>query len=210
MSIYEQISLAVQKGEVEEVAKLSRQALENGSDALDVLNNALMPGIEVVGEKFARDELFIPEVMMCAQALQSGINTINPFLSKEENTYKAKVLIGTVANDVHDLGKNLVKMMFTANGFDVIDLGVDVSPEKFAAAVEEHNPQVLGLSALLTTTMPEMARTIKHLDSKGMRKNLTIMVGGAPVTEEFAKEIGADIYADNAIEAANMLKSMVQ
>lgn len=209
MSLYEKISRAVQKGEVEEVASLARQALENGSDALDVLNNALMPGIEVVGEKFARDELFIPEVMMCAQALQAGIDTINPFLSREESTHKAKVLIGTVAKDVHDLGKNLVKMMLTANGFDVIDLGVDVSPEKFAVGIEEHKPDILGLSALLTTTMPEMAKTIQYLETKGLRTNLRIMVGGAPVTEEFAREIGADIYADNAIEAANILKNML-
>ncbi len=209
MSLFDDISLAVQKGEVEEVASLAKQALEQGSGALEVLNNALMPGIEVVGEKFGRDELFIPEVMMCAQALQAGIDTINPFLTKEESSYKAKIVLGTVANDVHDLGKNLVKMMFTANGFDVVDLGVDVPAEKFATAVKEHQPQVLGLSALLTTTMPEMAKTIKHIDSEGLRDGLKIMVGGAPVTEDFAREIGADIYADNAIEAANTLKSMI-
>jgi 5-methyltetrahydrofolate--homocysteine methyltransferase len=209
MSLFDDISLAVQKGEVEEVASLAKQALEQGSGALEVLNNALMPGIEVVGEKFGRDELFIPEVMMCAQALQAGIYTINPFLTKEESSYKAKIVLGTVANDVHDLGKNLVKMMFTANGFDVVDLGVDVPAEKFATAVKEHQPQVLGLSALLTTTMPEMAKTIKHIDSEGLRDGLKIMVGGAPVTEDFAREIGADIYADNAIEAANTLKSMI-
>lgn len=209
MSIYEQISMAVQKGEVEEVAALSKQALEDGSGAMDVLNTGLMPGIEIVGEKFGADELFIPEVMMCAQALQAGIDTINPFLSKEESTYKAKVVIGTVANDVHDLGKNLVKMMLTANGFEVIDLGVDVSPGDFAGALDKHRPQVLGLSALLTTTMPEMAKTIEYLKQKGLRDGIQIMVGGAPVTEDFAREIGADIYADNAIEAANMLKSVL-
>ena len=209
MSLYEQISLAVQKGEIEEVGSLSKQALEEGNNALDVLNSALMPGIEIVGEKFGRDELFIPEVMMCAQALQAGINTINPFLTKEQSSYKAKIVIGTVANDVHDLGKNLVKMMFTANGLEVIDLGVDVSAEKFAAALEEHKPQVLGLSALLTTTMPEMAKTIEFINSKGLHNGLQIMVGGAPVTEDFAKEIGADFYADNAIEAANTVKGMI-
>lgn len=208
MEIYEKISKAVQGGEVEEVARLTKQALEEGKEALDVLNGALMPGIEVVGEKFARDELFIPEVMMCAQALQGGIDTINPFLPKETDNYRARIVLGTVANDVHDLGKNLVKMMLTANGFEVIDLGVDVPPEKFAGAIKEHHPQVLGLSALLTTTMPEMAKTISFLESKGLRENLQIIVGGAPVSEDFAREIGADYYADNAIEAANLLKKI--
>lgn len=139
-SLYHNISIAVQQGEAEEVEKLTRQALQNGCAALDLLDNALMPGIEIVGKKFASNELFIPEVMMCAQALQAGINSINPFLNKNNSVYKAKVLIGTVSNDVHDLGKNLVKMILTANSFEVIDLGVDVSPEKFALLWKCTNP----------------------------------------------------------------------
>ncbi|MCF8011522.1 MAG: corrinoid protein [Clostridiales bacterium] len=208
--MYQKISLAVQEGEIEEVDQLTIKSLEKGNDPLDVLNNALMSGIEIVGQKFADGELFIPEVMMCAQALQAGIDRLNPFLKQDENPHRAKIVIGTVANDVHDLGKNLVKMMLTANGYEVIDMGVNVSAEEFAGAVRGHNPDVVGMSALITTTMLEMSKTIEYIKTQGLHNgSLKILVGGAPVTEKFAKEIGADLYADDAIEAARILREIL-
>ncbi|MBE0465946.1 MAG: corrinoid protein [Candidatus Desulforudis sp.] len=207
MGIYQLLSRAVEAAEVDRVEKLTRTALDEGLAPNDVLDNGLMPGIEVVGEKFGRGELFIPEVMMSARALQTGLGVLRPFLKVEDTSFKGKLVLGTVAGDIHDLGKNLVAMMFTANGYEVIDLGVDVSSEKFVAAAEEHQPDFIGLSALLTTTMSRMPEIIRLLDERGLRGNTCrVIVGGAPLNESFAAEIGADLYADSAIEAVNLVR----
>ena len=205
------LSKAVESGEAS-IRALVFQAMKSGLSASDVLNQGLLPGIERVGEKFARGELFIPEVMFCARVLQEGIDTLRPHLQKNTApAMKGKLVLGTVAGDIHDLGKNLVKMMFTAHGYEVVDLGVDVAPEKFAAATEEHRPDFIGLSALLTTTMAQMEKIIKFIEERDLRKNgCLIMVGGAPVTAEFAGSIGADIYADNAVEAVELVKKGVR
>jgi 5-methyltetrahydrofolate--homocysteine methyltransferase len=169
-----------------------------------------MPGIEAVGKKFAREEMFLPEVLMSAKCLQQGMDMLKPhFTASGDNKLRGRIVIGTVLGDVHDLGKNLVKMMFTANGYDVIDLGINVPPEKFAAALEDYRPDLLGLSALLTTTMSQMAQTVAHLRRNNSAGPYRIIVGGAPVTEEFAREIGADYYAENAIEAVALAQKVI-
>lgn len=208
--MFEILATAVESGEAKNIRRLVLEGIESGSPALDMLNKGLLPGIEKVGQKFARGELFIPEVMLCARVFQEGADVLRPYLEDGAGpAFKGRLVLGTVAGDIHDLGKNLVKMMFAANGYQVIDLGVDVAPERFAAAVEEHRPDFVGLSALLTTTMLEMEKTIKHLEGRGLRKS-KIMVGGAPVTADFARSIGADLYADNAIEAVEMAKRAVE
>lgn len=210
MSIFSMLSQAVESGNSKEVQFLVTKALEEDLDLVDVLNEGLLAGIEIVGKRFGQGELFIPEVMICARALQDGIDTLRPYLQGKDNYFKGKIVLGTVAGDIHDLGKNLVKMMFTANGFEVIDLGVDVSPEKFVATLKEHRPDFIGLSALLTTTMLQMEKTIRNLKkSDWWENNCLIMVGGAPVTADFAYSIGADIYADNAIEAVELARKAV-
>jgi len=210
--MFQKLSRAVETGDLQNIKSLILQAVKNGLPALEILNRGLLPGIEKVGEKFGRDELFIPEVMLCARVLQEGIDVLRPHLQNNSTpAFKGRLVLGTVAGDIHDIGKNLVKMMFIANGFEVFDLGINVAPEKFAAAIEEYHPHFVGLSALLTTTMPQMAATIKYLDARGLRNNkCLIMVGGAPVTAEFAGSIGADLYADNAIEAVEQAKKVVR
>lgn len=210
--MFQKLSRAVETGDLQNIKSLILQAVKNGLPALEILNRGLLPGIEKVGKKFGRDELFIPEVMLCARVLQEGIDVLRPHLQNNSTpAFKGRLVLGTVAGDIHDIGKNLVKMMFIANGFEVFDLGINVASEKFAAAIEEYHPHFVGLSALLTTTMPQMAATIKYLDARGLRNNkCLIMVGGAPVTAEFAGSIGADLYADNAIEAVEQAKKAVR
>ncbi len=210
MDYYKELSTAVQNGDPNKVESIISRALKEGYRANDLLDNGLMSGIEVVGEKFGRNEMFIPEVMMSAKCLQCGMDKLKPLFTAGGRKLRGSLVIGTVAGDVHDLGKNLVSMMFTANGFDVVDLGVDVAPERFAEAVEKYKPDFLGLSALLTTTMSQMSKTVAYLRDKNPNRSYKIIVGGAPVTEEFAAEIGADYYADNAIEAVELARSVME
>jgi len=209
MEILDQIAQAVENGEEEEVKELVQQALDNQGNALKIIDEGLMKGMEVVGEKFGNGEMFIPEVMIAAQSLQVGIGMLKPHLQEGERSFIGKVVLGTVAGDIHDLGKNLVKMMLAANGFEVIDLGTDTPVEKFVNAVEEHQPDVVGLSALLTTTMPEMQKVVDALKEKGLKEQVKVILGGAPVTEDFAEKIEADLYAEDALEAVKVLKSEV-
>lgn len=209
MELFDQIAQVVENGDEEETKKLVQQALDNQEDPLSIIDGALMKGMGVVGDKFGKGEMFIPEVMIAAQALQAGIEIINPHLQEGQRSYIGKVVIGTVAGDIHDLGKNLVKMMLSANGFEVIDLGVDLPEEKFVEAVEKEKPQILGMSALLTTTMPEMKKVIDTLQEKGLRDQVQVILGGAPVNQEFADKIGADLYAEDALEAVNVLKKVL-
>lgn len=209
MESYKNLAEAVENGEEEEVKKLVQQALENGDVALQIIDQGLMKGMEVVGEKFGKGDMFIPEVMISALSLQSGIKMLKPYLEEGQRSHIGKVVIGTVAGDIHDLGKNLVKMMLTANGFEVIDLGTDTPVEDFVKAVEEHSPEVLGLSALLTTTMPEMNKVLDALKEKGLKDQVKVILGGAPVNQDFAQKIGADLYAEDALEAVKVLKEQV-
>lgn len=201
-----EIGDALYGGRVNEVTEFARKALEDGHSAGAVLNEGLLPGMDRVGKDFKADILFLPEVLIAAKAMHAGIEILRPLLSKSERTTLGTLVIGTVKGDLHDIGKNLVAMMLQGSGIEVIDLGIDAPPEKFAAAIQEHRPHIMGMSALLTTTMGAMEDTIQTLEEAGLRGSVKIMVGGAPVTEEFAEQIGADGYASDAVSAADLAK----
>ena len=188
---------------------LVTEALEQGRTASEILNDELIAGMDLIGEKMGNGEMFIPEVLMTAHAMSGAVEVLKPHLGEGESSSAGTIVIGTVKGDLHDIGKNLVVMMLESGGFKVIDLGVDVEPEIFVEAIKENEPDILGLSALLTTTMPMMKKTVDSIDASGVRENLKIMIGGAPVNQEFADKIGADAYAPDAGSASRMAKSMV-
>lgn len=208
MNIIEKLRTAVETGDVEAANSLTLKAMKSGMHPAVILNEGLMGGMERVGIRFTAGDMFIPEVLIAGEALKSSVEIIQPQLKMNDSFFKGKVVLATVAGDIHDLGKNLVSMNLTANGFEVIDLGVDVSGLEIVQAVKKHKPDFLGLSALLTTTMPQMAKTIELLAANGLQGACSIIVGGAPVTLEFAQEIGADYYAENTIEAVNVIKGV--
>lgn len=191
------------------VAALVRQALDQGLSPHEILQGGLIAGMDVVGRDFKAGELFVPEVLIAARAMHAGMNVLRPRLSASDTPAIGKYLIGTVKGDLHDIGKNLVKMMLDGAGFETVDLGIDVDPQVFVAAVREHRPQIMGLSALLTTTMVQMKTTIEALQEAGVRDSIKIMVGGAPVTEAFARQIGADAYAPDAASAVDVARRLV-
>lgn len=206
--LLQNISEKLQKGKMPEVVALTEQAVSEGLDASDILNG-LLDGMGVIGEKFKRNEVFVPEVLIAARAMNAGLDVIKPLLEEQGIEPVGKVIIGTVKGDLHDIGKNLVRMMMVGAGLEVIDLGVDVSPEKYIAAVEENNPDIIAMSALLTTTMPNMKAVIDALEEKGLRNKVKVMIGGAPVTDNFAEEIGADRYTVDAASAAEVAKELI-
>lgn len=208
MNILEEISMLVQKGNAKLVPEKVKEALNQGISAEQVLNEALVLAMSIIGEKFKNNEVYVPEVLIAARAMKAGMEVLKPILTETGVKPVGKVIIGTVKGDLHDIGKNLVAMMMTGAGLEVIDLGVDVAPEKFCEAVKEHSPQVLAMSALLTTTMPSMKDTIDMLEKEGLRNKVKVMVGGAPVTESFANSIGADAYTKDAASAAEMAKKL--
>ena len=196
------------EGNFNEIADLTGKALESGLEAEEVLNQGLMPGMDHVGVEFKAGNFFVPEVLRSAKAMQESMNIIRPILIETGAKPAGILVIGTVKGDLHDIGKNLVCMMCEGAGFKVIDLGKDVAPETFVEAAKDHKPDLLGMSALLTTTMASMERTIKALQDAGLRDQLSVLVGGAPVTQDYADKIGADGYASNAAEAADLAKSL--
>jgi len=207
MSILEEIKTAVIEGRPKRVKEYTEKAVAEGVDANDIINNGLIAGMSVVGILFKRDEIYLPEVMIAAQAMHVGMGVVKPLLTNSTRVEKGTVVIGTVKGDMHDIGKNLVSMMLDCSGYRVIDLGVNVPPERFIQAVVEHNPQVLGLSALLTTTLPEMKTVLMQLQP--YRPGVKVIVGGAPVTQKFADEIGADGYAVNAASAVEKIEMLL-
>lgn len=208
MADYSKIINAIISCDIEGVPALVQKALDAGSPAGEILNAGLITAMDTVGEKMQSGEMFIPEVLMAAQAMAAGVSILKPLLSEGDSNSAGKVVIGTVKGDLHDIGKNLVSMMVQSAGFEVIDLGVDVEPQAFVNTIKEKNAQFLGLSALLTTTMPMMKQTIDAVTEAGLREQVKILVGGAPVTDAFAKEIGADAYAPDAGSASKALKKM--
>lgn len=210
MEILNQISELIQKGNAKLVAEKVKEALDNGISAEEILNKGLIAGMSVVGEKFKNNEVYVPEVLIAARAMKAALEVLKPILSETGVKPIGRVVIGTVKGDLHDIGKNLVAMMMTGAGLEVIDLGIDVAPEKFCEAVRQYEPQIVAMSALLTTTMPNMKVTIEKLIEEGLRDKVKVMVGGAPVTEKFAKEIGADAYAPDAASAAEVAKKLVK
>ncbi|MFZ5591194.1 MAG: cobalamin B12-binding domain-containing protein [Bacillota bacterium] len=209
MGKYSQLADLVLKGDQPQVEQVTRQLLEAGEDPLQIINEGLIAGITEVGVRFKEGELFVPEMMRSAKAMKAGIEILKPAIAGSDIPSAGKVVMGTVKGDLHDIGKNLVIMMLESSGFAVVDLGIDVPVEKFIAAVQEHRPQIVGMSALLTTTMPVMKQVIDALSRENLRENVKVLVGGAPVSAEFAREIGADGYAPDAASAAELCKQMV-
>ncbi|MCD6424649.1 MAG: corrinoid protein [Anaerolineales bacterium] len=200
------ISTMVIEGNFVDMVDKTNAALEESLGAEDILNNGLMPGMDHVGVEFKAGNMFVPEVLRSAKAMQAAMDILRPILAETGVETAGKIVLGTVKGDFHDIGKNLVGMMCEGAGFEIIDLGKDIAPEAFVNAIKEHKPKILGMSAMLTTTMRTMERIIKALEEAGVRDTLKIMIGGAPVTLDFANKIGADGYAANAASAADMAK----
>ena len=200
---------AVIKGDGGLVESEANKALSEGAEPRDIIAEGLIGGMDVVGERFRAGEMFIPEVMMSANAMHKGLDIVKPLLAKSDQKAPGKVVIGTVAGDIHDIGKRIVSLLLEGNGFEVIDLGVDVQNESLIQAVEEYNPDILGMSALLTTTMPSMGVVIDLLKEKKIRDKVKIIVGGASVSQEFADSIGADGYAPEAGSAVEWVKKAI-
>lgn len=209
MSVLSKMSSCVIEGNLNDIQGLTNQALAEGISAKEILDQGLMPGMDHVGVEFKAGNMFVPEVLRSAKTMSSAMEILKPILTASGVKMVGKVVLGTVKGDLHDIGKNLVGMMCEGAGFDVVDLGKDISPEAFVAAVKEHNPDIVGMSALLTTTMRTMEGTIKALEEAGLRDKVKVMVGGAPVTKDFAEKIGADAYASNAAAAAEMATKFV-
>ena len=202
MEILQEISASLQKGEAKKVEELILQALDEGISAKQILEEGLLAGMSVIGDKFKNNEVFVPEVMFAASAMNAGSTILKPHLSESDISSVGKVVLGTVKGDMHDVGKNLVRMMMEGKGLEVIDVGVDVSAEKFIETAKAENAQVIACSALLTTTMGEMKAVVDAATAAGIRDKVTIMIGGAPVTAAFCEIIGADIYSPDAAGAA--------
>jgi 5-methyltetrahydrofolate--homocysteine methyltransferase len=203
------VSDALQRGDAEKVEELVKQALEKNLLPKDILENGLIKGMDIIGAKFKKNEVYVPEVLIAARAMHAGMSILQPKLTESGVKNIGTVAIGTVKGDLHDIGKNLVKMMLEGAGFEVIDLGTDVTTDKFVEAVKEHKPNIIGMSALLTTTMVNMAEVIKALEATGLRDKVKIMIGGAPITQNYADQIGADGYSPDAASAVDKAKTFV-
>ncbi len=209
MSQLQAIYDAVLDGNAPATEKGVKAALSEGTPADRILNDGLIAAMGEVGRLFEENEYFVPEMLVSARAMKAGLAVLKPLLAEGSASPAGKVVIGTVKGDLHDIGKNLVSIMLEGSGFQVIDLGTDVAPDKFVAAVKAHSPQIVGLSALLTTTMPSMITTLKALADAGVRDQVKVMIGGAPVTDGFAAQIGADGYSPDASSAVRLAKSLI-
>ncbi|MBZ5564755.1 MAG: corrinoid protein [Acidobacteriia bacterium] len=207
--LYRELSDAVIAGNIETTKKLVNQALAGRTGAQTVLERGLLPGMHAVGERFKSGEMFIPEVLLAARTMRAGMEILRPLLTEKAGEANGTVVIGTVQGDHHNIGKNLVAMMLEGAGFRVVDLGIDVKPQAFVQAVSEHKPDIVAMSALLTTTMLRMAETVNALKEANVRDRVKVMAGGAPVTDEFVKKIGADGYASNAGAAVDKAKELL-
>lgn len=201
---------ALFRGDVSRVKKITQRALQEKVEPKEILEQGLITGMKVVGIKFKNNEIFLPEVLLASQAMYGGLELLQPKLIKSGVKAVGKVIIGTAKGDLHDIGKNLVAMMLRGGGFEVIDLGIDATPEKFLKASQEHQPDIVGISALLTTTMIGMMDVITILKKAGLRNKIKVMVGGAPVTQEFANEISADVYAPDAASAVEKARELLK
>lgn len=185
-----------------------QEALDAGAGPGEILNDSMVTAMAEVGRRFENAECFVPELLIAARAMKAGVELLKPHLVAAKIEPKGKMIVGTVRGDMHDIGKNLVGMMVEGAGWEIVDLGVDVSPDRFVAAIQEHKPKIVGMSALLTTTMPNIAASIKAMEAAGVRDQVTVMIGGAPVTEEYARQVGADFYATDAAAAAEKVKNL--
>ena len=208
----EKISKSVMDGDIDTVKLLIKESLKNGANPLELVDKGLAKGIRTVGERYGKGEIFLTELLMGAEAMKVGMEIINPEIKRQKKELKkvGSIIIGTVAGDIHDLGKNIVAALFSAHGFDVVDLGVDVPDQKFIDGVKEMKPDILGLSALMTSTIPKQRELVNLLKSSGLRDKVKVMIGGAAVNEDYARDIGADGYAENANDAVAKAKTLVE
>jgi 5-methyltetrahydrofolate--homocysteine methyltransferase len=197
--------------DIDKTLELVKKAIDQGFKPLDIINT-MAEGMKVIGDMFERGEYFISDLIVASEIFKEVMKILEPLIMKEKEVMKpiGRVVIGTIEGDIHDIGKNLVATMLRVNGFEVIDLGVDVSPQKFVEAVKQYNPDIVGMSALLTSTMMNMRKVIETLEKEGLRDKVKVIIGGAPITEEFAKRIGADAYGENAIVAVDICKRLVE
>jgi 5-methyltetrahydrofolate--homocysteine methyltransferase len=207
--IYERISTTIIEGDSEKIGSLVQKGLDEGLAAKDILDNGMVIGMSEVGVRFKAGDMFVPEVLMSADAMQAGLEVLRPHLIASGVKLIGKIVMGTVKGDLHDIGKNLVNMMCEGAGFEMIDIGFNADPDKFVEAIKVHKPDVVGMSAMLTTTMRAMAHTIKAIEEAGLRDQVKIMVGGAPVDAAFAERIGADGYGSNAPAGSDLAKKFV-
>jgi len=206
----EQIQKKLSEGDIAAVPALIKEELDKRTPVEDILNKGLIAGMQKIGEEFKENKIFVPEVMLAAKAMQAGMDILEPLLAKAGVEPIGKVAIGTVKGDLHDIGKNLVAMMFKGAGMDILDFGIDVAPEKFVDAAASKGAQIVAMSALLTTSMPSMKQTVAALKEAGLSDKVKTIIGGAPVTQEYADEIGADGYADDAASAVDIAKGLLR
>lgn len=204
MSILQEMSTLMQQGRAPKVKELVNQAVEEGIDPKKILEEGLMSGMNIIGEKFKKNEVFVPEVLIAARAMNAGVDVLKPHLVSAGVEKKGTVILGTVKGDLHDIGKNLVKIMLEGKGFEVIDVGVDVSADTFVEKAKEHNADIIACSALLTTTMAEMQNVVDKVKEAGLRDKVKVIIGGAPVTQRFCDSIDADGYSDDAASASDI------
>ena len=209
MNNYSKLYEAILNGENSEAAAVTREALEAGTDPMILVTNYMIPAMDEVGRRFESEEYFVPELLLSGRAMKAAMELIRPLLTAAGAEPKGRVVIGTVKGDLHDIGKNLVAAMLEGGGFDVIDLGTDVAPERFVEAISNKNANIVCLSALLTVTMPAMRTTVEALKTAGVRDRVKVLIGGAPVTAQYAREIGADGYGENASAAVTLARSLV-
>ncbi len=209
MQTLQQLNEALQKGDVDLVRKLTELAVTEKIDARKILDDGLIAGMTIIGNKFKAHEIFLPDVLLAAKAMHAGLDLLKPLLVSDNVQMMGKVVIGTVQGDLHDIGKSLVGIMLEGAGFEVIDLGRDVAPEKFLETAEQSRAEIIGMSALLTTTMPAMKRTIELAKARKIRDNFKIIVGGAPLSDEYASEIGADAYCFDAVNAVDRVRKFL-
>ncbi len=205
----QQIKDAVITRQRAEIEGLVTRAIEEGVEPKSIIDHGLISAMDVIGQQFSDSEIFVPEMLVSALTMKLGLERVKPLLKSEESEPKGTIIVGTVKGDIHDIGKNIVKMMLEGAGFKVVDLGVDLTVEKLIEQIEAIGPDILGLSALLTTSMPEMKRTVQELREKGLRKKVKVMVGGAPVSNSFSEEIGADGYGADAAEAVVLARQLI-
>ena len=208
MTDWKELSDAILSGNAEKLKNLVQKALDAGKKPNEIMDNGLIAGMNIVGAKMEAGDMFIPEVLLCARTMSAGLDILKPLMTQDETDASGRLVIGTVQGDMHDIGKNLVATLLEGAGYNVIDLGTDVTPEKFVESVQKNKASALGMSALLTTTMPKMEETIQALKAAGIRDQVKVMVGGAPVTQEYADKIGADGYAPDAGSAVKLAKSL--
>lgn len=208
MEILSKLASDLERGDSSSVKELTRRALEQGIGPEDILNKSLIRGMDSIGKKFKENEIFIPEVLIAARAMKAGMDIIRPFLSEEKYRSFGKIIIGTVKGDLHDIGKKIVIMMLEKEGYEIIDMGIDVSKEMFIKSIRKEKPDIIGMSALLTTTMHYMREVIDTIEREGLRRQIKIVVGGAPITQSYSNEIKADGYAKDAASAVTLVKRL--